>query len=1856
MPTRKGENQTIREAEGPAGGAAGNVEILQPGAGAIPPGALPQVNLESGTSADAEPFLAPAPRSNGTIRGYGHARVGRVPPHGGSPSSGPLTGLPLQTRRPPPAPPVLRRQALEPGHREPDPFLKIPAFDPDLRLPAEVLLEGIEGIARSAAALRSVPEPRRGGAGRHGPLVGAASPAGSGGARVAASVGVPLAESVRTSDRGLYVAGRASGARWDSNGKVAPRPPATDRCAARGSAAGGRPLTHLQSVLRYARHQQARGEKIEDTSETPASGIPPPVQAQSSGASAVTRAASKGVSPAFKGLSKAQAPARSFAGMEGRQGDEGDAKPDPDRERRLLAGRAMLQGLGGRFGARSRCQVDPSQALRPAPGLAELRREGASAQELARTHADAQPNPRGKRSAGAASAKPSDAGRTRRGPAAVQPQAGECPVASQKYAAEAGVRMRDTGAATAAMPPDGAASAAVDGVPTERQTPWGQAGPTDAGGSRRHALAERSPGDAGGAAHGPARAPAFNVDARGMGAASAPVLLDVDQRLRAEAEAKVRARESAETLTREIDAYLETAGDSMAERMLSASNAFLKTTLDAAFRDTGRLDGAMPASGWFQEADRLVLRVKASQEALKATGDLAAARLATMAMAADHAEAAAANLRRETEGLNAASRVLGNMDRDTLSRRAGEAARRAEREVFRAQRRALRREKNGAFRVRQLVKAEAAYERSTALDARADRYRREAEAKRPGAERDRANAKADYYGSLADHERNRALLAQTHAVSEAAGRLKGGGRMVAERLREAERIRRNNRKSIELGRSLAVQESQLRAVRNEIAGLVERDGAGRPTVENGEYVLRHKSDSWRMRSLLRKEDRLEKELQGSRRQIAAVGRSPLESVQAEIAQIATTDESGRNIPWKKSDLLRLRILERKARRLSAEQESRREKVSASRRTPLESVQAELGRLATTDGSGNYVPLRKSDSLRVRVLARKQRRLAAEQRERQRRAEAGPGSRKDDADTLVARRDALLLKIALSSNPPQGALSSSMLASALSLLPEGAKSWLRRKVDPSAMSPRKLQAALRAAQALVNIKMSEQIKDASGQAEAALAAGRRAAIARYDQTLPESDRAEAARVHEAALARATLAVEKIANAIKNKTYKSKKEQRRDEEKLARAREIVRLLDPCSSDACADARDKCKDNPPEYCEFKLRRQPDPFGDPVPRGEPGGAQDLGMPSGSEDAAVTPGGSEESDGEDAEGAKKDRDNQPIEPSEHAGDAGKGAEQEDQDRKRPSPDGDGGGQPALFGRIGGFVESFAAAVKREAAMAIQDAGDLLAAVATEVEQRVEEARRAREWDVAIADLAVLGVKAVQNVEGSIAKAATREEVLAEMWRAQREVTSARNRVRAEADDLWEVVADSTDPHLNEVYRQLKANERHLGAVLDDLGRKEEQLVQLDQFEETDARRSIGNVLRGEADALRRLDLGEFRRSLDGENPRTARDKLERLKQRLEFAIRVSGRASVALDGVGYEEDDRNGRLGSARRSIAKWYHGDGYVDWAGTLSGSVAVTAAPDFAEDSTDFIEGRLRSYDAETADLARAVGERADEYTHRLRLANVFFTTARISAALAGVSSSVSVIGWIGTAKVAGASFVGGAGYSGARQTLQHLQHGRAFSVSELLETGLIAAEFGVTIPGLASGALGRAGGGRAGFGLPLSTPKGDFTRSAQVTEELLAVARSPKFVERARKLGFSDETIKVLSARIRNVRVGERPRGGWADREQILIGRRGLITPTRKGRIFHELGHVLDDLRNPGLFERSAQRSFGVRGFYEAEKVAYGMQYGPGSIRGAVLAPYGAIYGAYPTATTVGAVMFSATTVSALGYVIYERVRE
>jgi hypothetical protein len=76
--------------------------------------------------------------------------------------------------------------------------------------------------------------------------------------------------------------------------------------------------------------------------------------------------------------------------------------------------------------------------------------------------------------------------------------------------------------------------------------------------------------------------------------------------------------------------------------------------------------------------------------------------------------------------------------------------------------------------------------------------------------------------------------------------------------------------------------------------------------------------------------------------------------------------------------------------------------------------------------------------------------------------------------------------------------------------------------------------------------------------------------------------------------------------------------------------------------------------------------------------------------------------------------------------------------------------------------------------------------------------------------------------------------------------------------------------------------------------------------------------------------------------------------------------------------------------------------------------------------------------------------------------------------------------------------------------------------------------------------------------------------------------------------------------------------------------------------HELGHVLDDIANPGLFIRSGQSDFGWRGFYNAERVAYTTQYG---FNPSLLTAFNATAQAYPIGTR-------AVVIGGATYAIYE----
>ncbi|MFT3784844.1 MAG: RHS repeat-associated core domain-containing protein [Tepidisphaeraceae bacterium] len=116
---------------------------------------------------------------------------------------------------------------------------------------------------------------------------------------------------------------------------------------------------------------------------------------------------------------------------------------------------------------------------------------------------------------------------------------------------------------------------------------------------------------------------------------------------------------------------------------------------------------------------------------------------------------------------------------------------------------------------------------------------------------------------------------------------------------------------------------------------------------------------------------------------------------------------------------------------------------------------------------------------------------------------------------------------------------------------------------------------------------------------------------------------------------------------------------------------------------------------------------------------------------------------------------------------------------------------------------------------------------------------------------------------------------------------------------------------------------------------------------------------------------------------------------------------------------------------------------------------------------------------------------------------------------------------------------------------------------------------------------------------------FRNADALRQEVLSVAQSETFVERATALGFSQEHIAGLPMRLESYQFGEIPFGGLATSDEFLIGRVSLLS-SRSQRILHELGHVLDDVRTPGMFD--AEATYGFSQFYDAEKVAYTMQYG------------------------------------------------
>ncbi len=1562
MKTNIAEKPGTVNAEGTAEGGGGAPPLPQLHAAGLPPGVGPQIDLESlGRSTEAEPLLAPTPRSNGTILGYGHARVGRMPPHGGSPSSGPLTGLPL--RAPPPVPPVFRRQALEPGHQEPDPFKRIPAVEVEPRVAGEDLGRSLERLERSVAAVRSVPARRRGGAGRHEPVATAAGPAGAGGARVAASLGIPWADSVRGSDRGTYVAGRASGARWEANASVRLRVAGGgDPCAAPATGRK-RPLTPLQSVKRYGQQQAASGAKIREGSGPEAS-RPPEVQPVG-----VSGPGTKGMSTGTKALSKARGapPARSFAGMEGKQSDDAGTKPDPESERRLLALRAEIGGLAGRFGARRRrCLVDPTEALRPARGPVEWRREDRAALTKPGGQGRAEP-PASKASkesrasvplGGGSRTVPGTAGK-RRASGASLPDEEECAL-PQKYPARAGVAMRDSAAADASeAAPPGSPGPAQDeeGIAAGRQAPLGQQAYPRQDGADAQARDEAGPGAGGGAAPAgiPSRPPV--VAAQGMGGPSGPLLLNAERLLREEAEARGAAQKSVENLREVLGMYGEEVKTDLANgRILERDEKLLGKVERAAMERAGP-EGTRHTAALAQairDAKAIEAEIRAQKDKADGSSFFGLAQLSLLDEAAGQAAEALERLKR----IQARIRILGNMDRGTLRLRALEATHRAERDSYRAKRRALRRERGGVFKTAQFAKVIASTERAFNQERRSTRYLTQAMRMKGGAARDRALARANYHGSLAEAERHRAAVARSHILAPEIAKARGVRDFLkAERRRTAE-IYRNERKIADLKLFRDTYEPRFDRVDAELRALARTDEHGQFVNEkgerikvNGEYVAKDKKDKGRVRELQKEHKRLQQKLVG--------------------------------------------------------------KLGAARQ----------GRGGRSWGNINNLIARQN------VLSTGAAAVPS--------AFAGT-----DAGVLMAAR-----------NQPG--------------LPQNLRNVLTGEI---------------------NSLMNKMIAEASARSEAAFRAGLDAGLAMHDEKLTAEQRDAAASTYADALAGAAQAVADIDNAIEEKRNNGVyfeaadwQEYDEDQEKLEEAEaRLAALQDVCNSHpACAQAKQDCEAESDEnwYC----RLVPSSGG-----GGGGGGGGAGVSGPGASAPVVPGGSEETDGKDE--PRKD---------EPPGETFTSAEptKPEEEEKKPAPDLKLPDVGSVFRQVAtGFV-AFAANVQArireavgEATGSIEDAAGFLADVVAEAERYAEKVQR----DAALAELKLRLVVtfmqewslSLQNLEGIIGKAATRADAIAATEKAMAAIERELAGLRFEERELrkknepalnrllesfWRSglrIEDDPDREIQQQYLNLLTRRGALERRHEAFDRNYRELRENDDHEETAARRKVSGRLHDEVRTLFGLDLGPLLRAGDAA---AAADQFKRLRLRLEWSRELSARASTALDGIGWREDERNATLGWLSHWSDRTWHGDGYVEWADALANDVTSSRPPDFDRASTDEIGTFLHSYSAQTRQMARWVGERADENTFRTRLATVYFATAAaagslaLSGAIAGVAipAGAGKLLGLGAAalKASAAGAIGAGGFDMGLQAARMIDDANAeFSWDEVLSSVELGAKLG------------------------------------------------------------------------------------------------------------------------------------------------------------------------------------------------------
>jgi len=248
---------------------------------------------------------------------------------------------------------------------------------------------------------------------------------------------------------------------------------------------------------------------------------------------------------------------------------------------------------------------------------------------------------------------------------------------------------------------------------------------------------------------------------------------------------------------------------------------------------------------------------------------------------------AAAAVDREQHYINEMANFLGNADIETLSRRAREAAARADRDMHRAARRAMRRDRNGVAMARQYAKVEAASARARALEAKAAAYSKRATDRwRSRSERERAQIRADYYMSVAEHERRRAAVARSYVIGHAISRIEGFDSYVRQRRELTDRVEAIDRKIEKLDLVRRTTERKLARIAEQLDGLVQKDGDGRFLKVKGEYVPKHERDRGRVRALQAEEKRVMAKAR------AKLGKPKVESGRETLAVLETLSALG----------------------------------------------------------------------------------------------------------------------------------------------------------------------------------------------------------------------------------------------------------------------------------------------------------------------------------------------------------------------------------------------------------------------------------------------------------------------------------------------------------------------------------------------------------------------------------------------------------------------------------------------------------------------------------------------------------------------------------------------------------------------------------------------------------------------------------------------------------------------------------------------------------------------------------------------------------------------------------------------------